>query len=412
VQALRSPSNQAWLVTHWRPDKVVNDVLIVVHAVKMCRCPSSNNIIIKVERRSVKGLYNDVYLIQRAMKSIRNGYSESRGVSMERDMGRALVLEERNGETDVTFHDLPRDAFTDGDVLVAVEYSSLNYKDGLAVMGRDRVVRRFPMVPGIDFAGTVIHSNSDVWKPGDKVILTGWGHGEQFWGGFSQLACTRHEWLVRVPDGLDTEFAMILGTAGLTAMLAVMALEQHGLTPDNSEVVVTGAAGGVGSLSVAILAALGYSVVASTGRPSTEQYLRLLGASRLIGREILASPSQRPLESAQWAAAIDTVGGTTLSGLLRTVNERAGIAVCGNAGGMEFHTTVLPFILRGANMFGIESAREPIANRREAWQRLASTLSADLLQRTYQLAELEDVPELSERILRGDIQGRVVIDTG
>lgn len=331
---------------------------------------------------------------------------------MERDMGRALVLEERNGETDVTFQDLPSDAFTDGDVLVAVEYSSLNYKDGLAVMGRNRVVRRFPMVPGIDFAGTVIHSESDVWKPGDKVILTGWGHGEQFWGGFAQLARTRHNWLVRVPDGLDTEFSMVLGTAGLTAMLAVMALENHGLTPDNGEVVVTGAAGGVGSLSVAVLAALGYQVVASTGRPSTEQYLRTLGASRLIGREVLASPSKRPLESAQWAGAIDTVGGTTLSGVLRTVNERAGIAVSGNAGGMEFQTTVLPFILRGASMFGIESAREPIANRREAWQRLASTLSADLLQRTYQLAGLQDVPELSERILRGEIQGRVVIDTG
>jgi len=323
---------------------------------------------------------------------------------------RALIVDQVTGNTYCEIGAVPLSALPDGDVLVAVTYSSLNYKDGLAVTGKGKVVRKFPIVPGIDLVGKAVESQSDTVKRGSTVLLTGWGIGEDRWGGYAQLARVRSEWLLPLPENLTAKGAMTIGTAGLTAMLSLLELEGRGLAPDKGEVVVTGAGGGVGSVAVAILARNGYKVVASTGRPEIHDYLRSLGAAEIIDRLALSAPSDKPLESARWAGAIDTVGGATLAGLMRAMAPHAGIAVCGLAGGSELHATVFPLILRGVSLIGIETSRAPMQTRREAWARLASDLDQSTLDLIGQVAPLSDVPQLAEDILNGRVRGRIVVD--
>jgi acrylyl-CoA reductase (NADPH) len=326
------------------------------------------------------------------------------------DSFKAIVVDEHDGQVTASLQTLPRTALPAGDVLVAVAYSSLNYKDGLALTGRNKVVRSYPMVPGIDFAGTVVESQSSDYQPGDRVILTGWGVGERHWGGFAQLARVNSGWLVPVPEGLTLERAMVIGTAGFTAMLAIMALEAHGLTPGGREVLVTGASGGVGGMAVALLARLGYTVVAATGRAETHAYLQALGAHEIIDRAVLTAPGGA-LGSARWGGAVDTVGGDTLAGVLRTLAYGASVAACGNAGGLEVRTSVAPFILRGVNLLGIDSLPVPLERRREAWARLARELPAETIDRILlRVAPLAEVPALAHEILAGRVRGRVVID--
>jgi acrylyl-CoA reductase (NADPH) len=306
--------------------------------------------------------------------------------------------------------DVPRDALPDGDVTVAVTYSSLNYKDGLAVTGQGRIVRSYPMVPGIDLAGTVLASESPDYKPGDEVVLTGWGVGERHWGGYAEMARVKSAWLVPLPRELTARQAMALGTAGFTAMLSVMALEEHGVGPHGRPVIVTGAAGGVGSVAVALLAQRGYTVAASTGRSELHDYLKGLGASEIIERAALAAPSTRPLESERWGGGVDTVGSTTLAAVLRTTAYGGSVAACGLAGGNDLPTTVLPFILRAVNLLGIDSVLCPPDRRRTAWERLARDVPSDTLNRITQVAPLADVPRLAGEILQGRVRGRVIID--
>lgn len=329
---------------------------------------------------------------------------------MSRETFKALVVDQKEGQAQAEFRQLPPDVLPEGEVLVSVAYSSLNYKDGLAVTGQGRVIRKFPLVPGIDFAGTVLESASPAFKTGDQVVLTGWGVGESHWGGFAQMARVKAEWLVPLPQGLTLKQAMGIGTAGFTAMLSVMALEEKGLTPaDQREVVVTGAAGGVGSVAVAILAKLGYNVVASTGRAELHDYLRQLGAKQILDRSVLAKPG-KPLESERWAGVVDTVGGDALAALLPGMAQNTSIAACGNAAGFALNTTVFPFILRGVSILGINSVLVPQPRRLAAWSRLAQDLPLDKLEAMMQEAPLDAVPELSQQILKGQIKGRVVID--
>jgi len=323
---------------------------------------------------------------------------------------RALLATQVDGKFQASIQDLDRGALPPGEVLVRVAYSSLNYKDGLAVTGRPGVIRRFPMVPGVDFAGTVEESAVPGFKPGDEVVVTGCGTSEIFWGGYAQYARLDQEFIVPLPAGMSLKQSMAVGTAGFTAMQSVMELERHGLKPGGREVVVTGAAGGVGSVAIAILAKLGYKVIASSGRPQFGLYLRSLGAVDVIGREVLAAPSKRPLETERWAAAIDNVGGETLAGLLRTMAIGGSVASCGLAGGPVLNTTVFPFILRGVNLLGIDSARVPNPRRREIWARVMSDLPLDLLDTMTVVAPLEKVFALGEQILAGKIRGRVVVD--
>lgn len=323
---------------------------------------------------------------------------------------RALVLNQIERKTHAEFKELSTDDLPDEHVLVRVAYSSLNYKDGLAVTGKGRVVRRFPMVPGIDLAGTVEESTSPEFQPGDQVVLTGWGVGEKHWGGYAQMARAKAGWLVPLPDGLTPLQAMAIGTAGFTAMMCVMALEANGCTPDSGEVVVSGASGGVGSTAVAILANLGYKVVASTGRASLHEYLKSLGASEIIDRSELARTSKRPLESERWAGAVDTVGGDTLATILRTMAYNGSVAACGLAGGHELNSTVFPFILRGVKLLGIDSVMCPKALRLQIWQRLAKDLPAAAYEQVTQVEALSNIPALSEEILKGQVRGRVVVD--
>lgn len=321
-----------------------------------------------------------------------------------------LVATQDNGNFTVSMQRLDDSALPPGEVLVRVAYSSLNYKDGLAVTGKPGVIRKYPMVPGIDLAGTVEESTSPQFKPGDKIVVTGCGTSETFWGGYAQFARLDAEFIVPLPAGMTLKQAMGLGTAGFTAMQSVIALEQHGVKPSGREVVVTGAAGGVGSVAVAILANLGYKVAASTGRLELHEYLGELGASAVIDRATLAAPSKRPLESERWAAAIDNVGGDTLAGLLRSMAIGGSVASCGVAGGAAFTTTVFPFILRGVNLLGIDSLRVSNARRREIWQRIARDLPMRLLDRMIQVEPLGKIRELGEQILAGKIRGRTVID--
>jgi acrylyl-CoA reductase (NADPH) len=326
---------------------------------------------------------------------------------MTTDTFKALVLEQQDGATHSAVRQLAVGALPEGEVLVRVAYSDLNFKDGLAITGRGKVVRRFPMVPGIDLSGTVEESAAPEYQPGDQVVLTGWGVGEAHWGGHAQLARVKAGWLVSLPAGMSLKQAMGIGTAGFTAMLSVMALEEHGLQPGGRPVLVTGATGGVGSIAVAVLAKLGYQVVASTGKADQHDYLKGLGANEVIGR---LESSGRPLESERWAGAVDTVGGATLAALIPALAYNSSVAASGNAGGAELHTTVFPFILRGVNLLGIWSVNVPIERRRVAWERLARDLPAEALDRMIQVASLEQLPALAQAICDGQVRGRVVVD--
>jgi len=325
------------------------------------------------------------------------------------DTFKALLLEQTDGKLSASVKELAASALPAGDVTIQVEFSSLNYKDGLAVTGKGRIIRNFPAIAGIDLAGTVIQSEAAAYKPGDQVILTGWGLGERHWGGYSQLARVKGEWLVPLPPGMSAHQSMAIGTAGLTAMLCVQALENHGIQP-GGEVVVTGAAGGVGSVAVALLAQRGFQVVASTGRPGSHEYLKSLGASAIIDRSALATASERPMESERWAGAVDTVGGETLSAVLKSVAYGGSVAACGLAGGSELKSTVFPFILRGVNLLGIDSVSCPTPRRMEAWRRLTRDLPAAMLDRITTTVGLADLPGLADQILQGQVQGRVVVD--
>lgn len=305
----------------------------------------------------------------------------------------------------LTDADLP-----EGDVTVAVQYSSLNYKDGLAVTGKGKILRSYPLICGIDLAGTVEASDSPDWSVGDEVLVTGWGLSETHSGGFTQRQRVDPAMLTAVPKGLTLQQTMAVGTAGLTAMLCVLALESAGVRPGDGDVLVTGAGGGVGSVAVAVLARLGHAVAASTGRQETHDYLRSLGATTIVDRETLSAPG-RPLDKERWAGAVDTVGSTTLANVLAQTRYRGAVAACGLAGGNDLPTTVLPFILRNVSLLGIDSVSCPSEVRESAWQRLASDLPTDLLDSMTTVEPMTRVPELAEEILAGRTRGRVVIDT-
>ncbi|GGR43998.1 quinone oxidoreductase [Deinococcus seoulensis] len=325
------------------------------------------------------------------------------------DTYRALRVEKTESGTHASLQTLPATALPDGEVVVQVTHSSLNYKDGLAVSGQPGVLRSYPMTPGIDLAGTVLTDSTGRWQTGQDVILTGWGIGERQDGGYATLARVKADWLVAQPEGTDAHWAMSVGTAGFTAMLAVMALEEHGVTPGDGEVLVTGAAGGVGSTAVALLAAAGHTVVASTGRAQEEAYLLGLGASRVIGREELPA-LKRPLEKERWAGVVDSVGGATLAGAYASTRAHGSLAVCGLAGGSELNASVFPLILRGVNLLGIDSVTCPAARREAAWARLARDLQPGALAAVTHTRPLSDLPALAGQILAGQVRGRTVID--
>jgi acrylyl-CoA reductase (NADPH) len=297
----------------------------------------------------------------------------------------------------------------EGDVTVRIDWSSLNYKDGLAITGKGPVVRRFPMVPGIDFAGTVTNSRHPEWQAGDKVVLNGWGVGETHWGGLAQMARVRGDWLVPLPAAFTPRQAMAIGTAGYTAMLCVLALERHGLVPGSGEVLVTGANGGVGGVAIALLAKLGYTVVASTGRPEEADYLKELGASTIIDRSELSAPG-KPLGKERWAGVVDSVGSHTLANACAGTNYRGAVAACGLAQGMDFPSSVAPFILRGVTLYGIDSVMAPQPVRRQAWERLARDLDPALLEAITHEIGLGEAIATAGELLQGKVRGRVVVD--
>jgi acrylyl-CoA reductase (NADPH) len=326
------------------------------------------------------------------------------------DTFKALLLEEEDGNVQSSIKTLQRDDLPANDVLVSVAYSTLNYKDGLALNGKARVVRSYPMVPGVDFVGTVVESQSPNFQAGDNIILNGWGVGERYWGGYAQMARVKSDWLIKLPEGLSPQRAMAIGTAGYTAMLCILELEKHGLKPGGRPVAVSGATGGVGSVAVAVLAKLGYDVLAISGKTEAHAYLRELGAKDILGRDALFEESKRPLEKERWDGAVDTVGGDVLGALLRSMAYHGSVAACGNAGGIEFTTSVLPFILRGANLLGIDSVACPLELRREAWGRLVNDLPMNMLDKMTKVVSLEELPEVSKQILKGQVQGRIVVD--
>ena len=328
-------------------------------------------------------------------------------------MFNAIVMtkDDESGKASAALQQLDVSDLPEGEVLVAVEYSTVNYKDGLCLSaGGGGLVRKYPHVPGIDFAGTVEHSTDDRYKPGDRVVLTGWRVGEAHWGGYAQKARVKADWLVPLPDGLDARQAMAVGTAGFTAMLSVMALEDHGLKPGNGPVLVTGAAGGVGSVATAILAHLGHEVAGVTGRPETAEYLRGLGAAQIVARDEINETVKRPLESETWAGCIDAVGGAMLARVLGQMKYGGSVASVGLAGGAGLPATVIPFLLRGVNLLGIDSVMQPYENRLRAWQRIASDLPMAKLEAMVKPATLSDLPQLGADILAGQVQGRVVVD--
>lgn len=321
-----------------------------------------------------------------------------------------LVEKQAPSEVTVGVRELTEDQLPDGNVVVAVEYTTVNYKDGLCMKADGGLVRNYPHVPGIDFAGTVESSHDSRYNVGDRVALTGWGVGERHWGGFSQKARVDADWLVPLPDGLTTKQAMAIGTAGFAAMLAIIALEDHGLQPDQGEALVTGAAGGVGSIATAILSNLGYEVAAVTGRPETSSYLQTLGATRIIARDEIGSVSKKPLEAAHWAGCVDAVGGEMLARVLGQLKYGASVAAVGLAGGAKLPASVIPFLLRGVNLLGIDSVMLPYEKRLTAWKRLATDLPMEKLESMIAPATLKEVPELGANILQGKIKGRVVVD--
>jgi acrylyl-CoA reductase (NADPH) len=327
-------------------------------------------------------------------------------------MFNALIVEKdaESGKTSAAVKQIALDDLPEGEVTVAVDYSTVNYKDGLCLGPGGGLVRSYPHVPGIDFAGTVEASSDDRYAPGDKVVLTGWRVGEAHWGGYAQKARVKADWLVPLPEGLTPRQAMAVGTAGFTAMLAVMALEDHGLTPEKGPVLVTGAAGGVGSVATAVLAHLGYEVAGVTGRPETEDYIKSLGATRIVPREEINETVKRPLESETWAGCVDAVGGAMLARVLGQMKYGGSVSAVGLAGGASLPATVIPFLLRGVNLLGIDSVMQPYDNRLRAWKRVASDLPMDKLEAMIKPATLADLPQLGADILNGQVQGRVVVD--
>jgi acrylyl-CoA reductase (NADPH) len=324
---------------------------------------------------------------------------------------KAIKIEKTDSGQNVALTDFDEKDLMDGDVTVRVEWSTVNYKDGLAVTGKAPVVRRWPMIGGIDLAGTVESSSNPEWKPGDKVVLNGWGLGETHLGGYAEKARVKGDWLVRLPRTISTRDAMAIGTAGYTAMLAVMALERHGLTPANGPLVVTGAAGGVGSVALTILAKLGFQVTASTGRPEEADYLKSLGATEIIERKEL-SGTPRPLGKERWAGGVDSVGSTTLANVISMLRYRGAVAACGLAGGMDLPSSVAPFILRGVSLLGVDSVYRPRADREEAWKRLEFDLDrGKLLEITSEIG-LADVIEAGRQIVEGRVRGRIVVKIG
>ncbi|HKX10854.1 MAG TPA: MDR family oxidoreductase [Stellaceae bacterium] len=323
---------------------------------------------------------------------------------------RALLLREAEGKVAAKIERLSEMALPGGDVMVDVEYSTLNYKDGLILKGLGRLVRKYPHVPGIDFAGRVSLSTTPEYKPGDAVLLTGWRVGEVQWGGFAEKARVKASQLVRLPPGLSAKRAMAVGTAGFTGMLAVMALEERGLTPAAGEVLVTGAGGGVGGVAISVLANLGYTVIASTGRAETHDYLKSLGAHGIIDRASLAQAPSRPLDTERWAGAVDAVGSTTLATVLTQLKYGASVAACGLAGGNDLPTTVIPFLLRGVNLLGIDSVMCPKPRREAAWARIVRDLPMEKLDAMTSVVTLAELPDAADRILKGATRGRVVVD--
>ncbi len=324
-------------------------------------------------------------------------------------MFKALVLEQEDKKTLATIRQVATSELPEGDVLIDVDYSSLNYKDGLAITGKGRIVRQFPMVPGVDLTGTVAESGDDRYHVGDKVVLTGWGVGEGHWGGMAEKARLKADWLVPLPTNLDGKQAMMVGTAGLTAMLCVQAIVDAGVTPDAGEILVTGASGGVGSVAVTLLAQLGYKVAAVTGRAETnDSLLKQLGATTIIDRSVFEEPA-RPLDKQLWAGAIDTVGSKVLAKVLSQISYNGAVAICGLAGGFDLPTTVMPFILRNVRLQGIDSVMCPFEKRQQAWQRLTELLPASYFEQACREVTLEQVAECAEAITNGQITGRVVI---
>ena len=324
---------------------------------------------------------------------------------------KAIVVDKAESGQTVRLADFDERELMEGDVTVGVEYSTLNYKDGLALTGKAPVVRRFPMIAGIDFAGTVESSSHPAWKPGDKVILNGWGLGETHLGGYAEKARVKGDWLVRLPQSMSTRQTMAIGTAGYTAMLAVMALERAGVAPARGAVIVTGAAGGVGSVAIALLAKLGYTVIASTGRPAESDYLKGLGATEVIERKELTGPV-RPLGKERWAGGIDAVGSTTLANVLSMTRYGGAVAACGLAGGMDLPTSVAPFILRGVSLIGIDSVMCPLAMRQQAWGRLETDLDqAKIAAMTAEIG-LGEVIDAGARVVAGEVRGRIVVKIG
>ncbi len=323
----------------------------------------------------------------------------------------ALIVEKNDeGKTSASVQQISIDRLPESEVTVTVDYSTVNYKDGLCIGPGGGLVRNYPHIPGIDFAGVVEDSTDPRYKAGDKVVLTGWRVGEAHWGGYSQKVRVRADWLVPLPDGLTTRQAMAVGTAGFTAMLAVMALEDHGLVAGHGPVLVTGAAGGVGSVATAILANLGHEVAAVTGRPEAAEYLKSLGATQIVAREEINETTKRPLEAETWTGCVDAVGGDMLARVLGQMKYGASVAAVGLAGGVGLPATVIPFLLRGVNLLGIDSVMQPYENRVRAWARIAADLPMDKLESMIQPATLSDLPQLGRDILKGQVKGRVVVD--
>ncbi len=324
-------------------------------------------------------------------------------------MFKAILISKDDAGYQAALQTIDETALPAGDVTVQVEWSTLNYKDALAITGASPVVRRFPMVPGIDFAGTVLTSDKAAWQAGDKVILNGWGVGETHCGGLAEVARVKGEWLLALPSNFTTRQAMAIGTAGYTAMLCVLALEKHGIRPSDGEILVTGASGGVGSVAIAVLAQLGYTVIASTGRVDEAAYLKALGASQVIDRSELSAPG-KAISKERWAGVIDSVGSHTLANACASTKYRGAVAACGLAGGMDFPVTVAPFILRGVTLYGIDSVMAPLEVRQEAWQRLSRDLDIKKLDAITREIALSDAIAVATELLAGQVRGRVVVD--
>lgn len=323
----------------------------------------------------------------------------------------ALVVDKNDdGKTSSSIKELNTADLPEGDVTVKVDYSTLNFKDGLCLGSGGGLVRNYPHVPGIDFAGTVLESQSNDFDKGDKVVLTGWRVGEAWWGGYSQVARVKSEWLVKLPEGMTTKTAMVVGTAGLTSMLAIDALENQGMQKDNGPVLVTGATGGVGSIATLLLAQMGYQVAGVTGKSDSDAYLMELGTSQIIPRDEIAEVTKRPLEKELWAGCVDTVGGAMLARLLGQMKYGTSVAAVGLAGGAQLPATVIPFLLRGVNLLGIDSVMKPIENRNRAWSKINQYLDMNKLATVTEVKTLSDLPDLGRAILKGEVRGRIVID--